>query len=126
MLFCITSCNQIPDDIDVKASEGIITGKVNSANGTTAIGAAHIFAFDDANKTIFSTYSDSDGNFSLSAPEGKRTIYIQTGTGANFRTDFSTNIIANQTSNLPPETTRLQQVAKLGYMEGFLIIPTKY
>lgn len=118
ILFTITSCNQIPDDIDIKAAEGIITGKVNSANGTTAIGAAHIFAFDDTNKTIFSTYSDSEGNFSLSAPEGKRTIYIQTGTGANFRTDFSTTIIANQTSTVPEATTRLKQVAKLGFMEG--------
>src|SRR5690606_2945116 len=69
-------------------------------------------------KTIFSTYSDSEGNFSLSAPEGKRTIYIQTGTGANFRTDFSTTIIANQTSTVPEATTRLKQVAKLGFMEG--------
>lgn len=113
-----TDIDNVSPRIDGKGPEGIISGKVTSANGSTAIGAAHVFAFDDSNSSIFSTYTDSEGNFILSAPAGNRYIYIQTGSGANFRTDLPVNIVANQTSTIPLEATRLRQVARLGYIEG--------
>lgn len=113
-----TNIDNVSPGIDIKAPEGIIAGKITSPNGTSMIGGAHVFAFDDTSSMIYSTYSDSAGDFSLKAPAGNRKIYIQTGTGANFRTDFATNITADQTTTLPLEITTLQQVAKLGYMEG--------
>ncbi|MCJ8153168.1 carboxypeptidase-like regulatory domain-containing protein [Chryseobacterium sp. SSA4.19] len=96
---------------------GKITGKVLSQNGTKPIGGASIFTFDDKYK-IYYTTSDAEGKFTLDAPAGNRTIYIQTGNGSNFRTEISATVKDNETLNLEAGQTKLNQVAKIAYVKG--------
>ncbi|WP_415328297.1 carboxypeptidase-like regulatory domain-containing protein [Chryseobacterium sp. MMS23-Vi53] len=96
---------------------GKLTGKVMSQNGTTPIGGASVFTFDDKYK-IYYTTSDAEGKFTLDAPEGNHTIYIQTGNGTNFRTEISANVKDNETLNLDVSQTKLNQVAKIAYVKG--------
>ncbi|UZT99470.1 carboxypeptidase-like regulatory domain-containing protein [Chryseobacterium fluminis] len=96
---------------------GKLTGKVMSQNGTKPIGGASVFTFDDQYK-IYYTTSDADGNFSLEAPTGNHTIYIQTGNGSNFRTEISANVKENENLNLDVSQTKLNQVAKIAYVKG--------
>lgn len=121
LILSFTSCrsdsetSEVPTTISVQ--NGKIKGKVTSQNGTKAIGGASVFTFDDQYK-IYHTTSDSDGNFSLDAPEGNHTIYIQTGNGSNFRTQASAVIKANETVTLDLTQTKLTQVAKIAYVKG--------
>lgn len=103
--------------IDNTVKTGKLTGKVMSQNGTKAIGGASVFTFDDKYK-IYYTTSDSNGNFTLEAPVGDHTIYIQTGNGSNFRTEISANVKNNETLNLDASQTKLNQVAKIAYVKG--------
>lgn len=96
---------------------GKLTGKVMSQNGTKPIGGASVFTFDDKYKIYYAT-SDADGNFTLEAPIGNRTIHIQTGNGSNFRTEISTTVKDNETLNLDASQTKLNQVAKIAYVKG--------
>lgn len=96
---------------------GKLTGKVMSQNGTKPIGGASVFTFD-AKYKIYYTTSDSDGNFTLEAPVGNQTIYIQTGNGSNFRTEISATVKNNETLNLDASQTKLNQVAKIAYVKG--------
>jgi hypothetical protein len=96
---------------------GKITGKVMSQNGTKAIGGASVFTFDDKYK-IYYTTSDAEGKFTLEAPAGNHTIYIQTGNGSNFRTEISATVKDNETLSLDANQTKLNQVAKIAYVKG--------
>ena len=96
---------------------GKVSGKVISQNGSKPIGGASVFTFDEKYK-IYHTFSDSDGNFTLEAPAGARTVYIQTGNGSNFRTEISATIKDNETVNLTTNETKLNQVAKIAYVKG--------
>lgn len=87
-----------------------------SQNGSKANGGASVFTFDDKYK-IYHTSTDSNGNFTLEAPSGNHTIYIQTGNGSNFRTEVSAEIKANTTVNLYLIQTKLNQVAKIAYVK---------
>lgn len=96
---------------------GKVSGKVISQNGSKPIGGASVFTFDEKYK-IYHTFSDSEGNFTLEAPAGARTVYIQTGNGSNFRTEISATIKDNETVNLTTNETKLNQVAKIAYVKG--------
>lgn len=96
---------------------GKVSGKVISQNGSKPIGGASVFTFDEKYK-IYHTFSDSDGNFTLEAPAGARTVYIQTGNGSNFRTEISATIKDNETVNITTNETKLNQVAKIAYVKG--------
>lgn len=101
----------------ITVQNGKVKGKITSQNGTKSIGGASVFTFDDKYK-IYYTTSDAEGNFTLEAPEGNHTIYIQTGNGSNFRTQATANIKANETVNLELAQTKLTQVAKIAYVKG--------
>lgn len=101
----------------IAVQNGKVKGKITSQNGTKSIGGASVFTFDEKYK-IYHTTSDSEGNFTLEAPEGNHTIYIQTGNGSNFRTQATANIKANETVNLELTQTKLTQVAKIAYVKG--------
>lgn len=107
--------NEVKVDNTIKT--GKLSGKVMSQNGTKPIGGASIFTFDDKYK-IYYTTSDSDGNFTLEAPVGNHTIHIQTGNGSNFRTEIAATVKNNETVNLNVNQTKLNQVAKIAYLEG--------
>ena len=94
-----------------------LSGKVYSANGTRTIGGALVFSFDNNNKLIY-TSSDHNGNFVLSLPEGQRKVYIQTGNGSNFRTEFSVNMKKGKDITADAASTKLNQIAKLAYVDG--------
>jgi hypothetical protein len=96
---------------------GKITGTVMSQNGTKPIGGASVFTFDDKYK-IYYTTSDADGNFTLEAPVGNRTIHIQTGNGSNFRSEISATVKDKETVSLTTTQTKLNQVAKIAYVKG--------
>lgn len=106
--------------VDNTIKTGKLSGKVMSQNGTKPIGGASIFTFDDKYK-IYYTTSDSDGNFTLEAPVGNHTIHIQTGNGSNFRTEIAATVKNNETVNLNVNQTKLNQVAKIAYLEDLLI-----
>jgi len=61
-------------------STGTVEGRVFAKNGTQPIGGALVFT-TDGQSNIYHTYSNADGSFSLTAPEGKTTLHIQTGDG---------------------------------------------
>ncbi|MGD1319765.1 carboxypeptidase-like regulatory domain-containing protein [Chryseobacterium sp. 2R14A] len=103
--------------IDNTIKTGKLSGKVMSQNGSKPIGGASVFTFDEKYK-IYYTTSDADGNFTLEAPVGDRTIHIQTGDGSNFRTEISTSVKHNETANLNANQTKLNQVAKIAYVKG--------
>ncbi|KFF00230.1 hypothetical protein IX39_06110 [Chryseobacterium formosense] len=103
--------------IDNTVKTGKLSGKVISQNGSKPIGGASVFTFDEKYK-IYYTTSDADGNFTLEAPVGDRTIHIQTGDGSNFRTEISTSVKHNETANLNANQTKLNQVAKIAYVKG--------
>ncbi|WP_066441658.1 carboxypeptidase regulatory-like domain-containing protein [Chryseobacterium sp. CCH4-E10] len=107
----------ITENTSTAVKTGKLTGKVMSQNGTKPIGGASVFTFDDQYK-IYYTTSDSEGNFSLDAPAGNRSIYIQTGNGTNFRTEISAVVKDNETVALDANQTKLNQVAKIAYVKG--------
>ncbi|WP_027380640.1 carboxypeptidase-like regulatory domain-containing protein [Chryseobacterium daeguense] len=107
----------VSENVNTAAKTGKLTGKVMAQNGTKPIGGASVFTFDDKYK-IYYTTSDSEGNFTLEAPAGNHTIYIQTGNGTNFRTEISATVKDNETVNLEASQTKLNQVAKIAYVKG--------
>lgn len=94
---------------------GTITGKVVSPNNRTPI--RHALVFVSTNNQLYSTYTDTDGNFSLTAEEGNQNLHVQTGHGDKFRTILPVSIIANQTTALS-DIVRLNQVANFAYVAG--------
>ncbi|MEY8759552.1 hypothetical protein [Chryseobacterium tongliaoense] len=107
----------IPDETPNVIQTGKVEGKVSANNGTKPIGGALVFTVDSENK-VYHTYSDSNGNFSLTAPEGNTVLHIQTGDGRNFRTETPVNIKKNETITVPATATKLNQIAKMAYVKG--------
>lgn len=121
LILSLGSCRSDSETADtptaITVQNGKVKGKITSQNGAKTIGGASVFTFD-AQYKIYHTTSDSDGNFSLEAPEGNHTVYIQTGNGSNFRTQATANIKANETVTLELTQTKLTQVAKIAYVKG--------
>ncbi len=122
ILLSIGSCHSESENltettIDTTVKTGKLSGKVMSQNGSRPIGGASVFTFDEKYK-IYHTLSDADGNFTLEAPVGNHTVYIQTGDGSNFRTEISAAIKNNETVHINASQTKLNQVAKIAYLKG--------
>ncbi|QXU51628.1 carboxypeptidase-like regulatory domain-containing protein [Chryseobacterium sp. D764] len=96
---------------------GTVEGKVFAKNGTKPIGGAIVFTIDSKNQ-VYHTYSDADGTFSLTAPEGNSTLHIQTGNGLNFRTEVPVTVKKNETTSVASKDSKLNQIAKIAYVEG--------
>ncbi|MCJ7935089.1 MAG: carboxypeptidase-like regulatory domain-containing protein [Chryseobacterium sp.] len=96
---------------------GKVEGTIFAKNGTKPIGGTLVFTIDQENR-VYHTYSDSDGKFSLTAPEGNTTLHIQTGDGQNFRTEIPVTIKKNETFTVAAADSKLNQVAKMAYVKG--------
>jgi len=105
---------------DVPAIEqlktGTVIGKVVSNNGTAV---ARALVFHDYNGEIVHVYSDTNGNFELSIPEGTGDLHIQTGDGRLFRTVSSVTIAEDEVLDLTASANMvLTQQANLAYLAG--------
>jgi hypothetical protein len=113
----LISCSNDDKQSNTDVSTGIIHGKVMTTNGAKPVGGALIFTFDDDNK-IYYTHSLATGDFEFSIPVGQRNVYIQTGDGSNFRSQFEITAVKNQTVEVNATQTRLDQTATMAYVSG--------
>jgi hypothetical protein len=98
------------------APKGTITGKVVTPNNKTAVRNATVFVADGV--TIYSTFTDVNGNFSLEVPAGQRVVNIQSGTGKIFRTTMNVMVEENKTTAVAASPIQLTQVASLAFVPG--------
>jgi hypothetical protein len=98
------------------APKGTITGKVVTPNNKTAVRNATVFVADGA--TVYSTFTDVNGNFSLEVPAGQRVVNIQSGTGKIFRTAMNVTVEENKSTAVAVNPIQLTQVASLAYVHG--------
>ncbi|MCC2591517.1 carboxypeptidase-like regulatory domain-containing protein [Chryseobacterium sp. MFBS3-17] len=103
--------------VEVEAKKASVTGKVFSKNGIQPVGGALIFTFDAQHKMYF-THSDAQGDFTLETVPGSHTVYIQTGDGTNFRTEFNINLPEGQNVTADASLTKLNQIANMAYVKG--------
>jgi hypothetical protein len=96
--------------------KGTVIGKVVTPNNKTAVRNAVVFIADGA--TIYHTYTDVNGAFSLKAPAGQWVLNIQSGTGKIFRTTLNVSIEGNKTTDLSSSALKLTQVATLAVVPG--------
>ncbi|WP_291132606.1 hypothetical protein [Flavobacterium sp. UBA7682] len=115
-MLTLVSCS---DDSNNSSGQktGKLRGKVTTINTHKAVGGALVFAFDDE-KNIYYTYSNATGDFELDTPIGDRVVHIQTGDGSNFRTTINVVVQENQTQQLEEASLRLDQVARVAYVNG--------
>lgn len=119
-LVLLFNCKGSDDSIspeDSKIPTGTVEGKVFAKNGTKPIGGAIVFTIDNKNQ-VYHTYSNADGTFSLSVPEGNTILHIQTGNGLNFRTEIPITVNKNETTTVAGKDSKLNQIAKIAYVEG--------
>jgi len=104
------------EDISIPEITGTITGKVVSPNNRTPIRYALVFI--STAKKLYSTHTDINGNFSLTAAAGTaQELHVQTGNGDKFRSIIQVDVIANQTTPLS-DMIRLNQVGNFAYLAG--------
>jgi hypothetical protein len=94
---------------------GILAGKVMAPNNVTPI--SHALVFISTASKLYSTYTNTNGDFSLTAAVGLQELHIQTGNGDKFHTKMTVTIVENKTTALP-NTVTLQQVARLAFLGG--------
>ncbi|WP_228455255.1 carboxypeptidase-like regulatory domain-containing protein [Chryseobacterium sp. Tr-659] len=120
-LVLLVNCKGGDDSITPEDSKTVSTGKIEgkvfAKNGTKPIGGAIVFTIDNKNQ-VYHTYSDADGTFSLTAPEGNTTLHIQTGNGLNFRTEVPVTVKKNETTSVDGKDSKLNQIAKIAYVKG--------
>jgi hypothetical protein len=120
-LVLLVNCKGGDDSINPEASKtvptGTVEGKVFAKNGTKPIGGATVFTIDSKNQ-VYHTYSNADGSFSLTAPEGNTILHIQTGNGLNFRTEIPITVNKDETTSVASKDSKLNQIAKIAYVEG--------
>ena len=105
------------DNHSINQKTGTLKGKVTTINTHKAVGGALVFAFDDKNN-IYRAHTNATGDFELLAPIGNRKLHIQTGDGSNFRTKVDIVVQENQTQQLEESLLRLEQTARIAYVEG--------
>lgn len=108
--------NKTDDQTTSDIPTGTIMGKVTAQNGTTPIPMATVFV--DYNGELYLTYTNKEGNFSLEAPAGAVTLYIESGKGNIFRTVIDVTVAQDQTTTIPNGTVKLQQTSTLAYIKG--------
>lgn len=111
-----SSCKKdSPDPKTTPEITGTLTGKVVSPNNRTPIRYALVFISTDTQ--VYSTYTDTEGNFSLTAAAGNHDLHVQTGHGDKFRTIIPVTVAANQTTALS-DIVRLNLVANFAFVAG--------
>lgn len=118
-MLVMVSCKEDDPSDTPQASElttGTLTGKVFAQNGTTPIPMATVFV--DVNGEIYLTFTNKNGDFSLKAPSGTHTMYVESGRGKIFRSMYSVTVPKNGTYTFPNGNLRLQQAANLAFIDG--------
>jgi hypothetical protein len=118
MLFVVSCKKDTPSDTPQASTltTGTLTGKVFAPNGTTPIPMATVFV--DVNGEIYLTYTNKDGNFSLKAPSGSHTMYVESGKGKIFRSMYTVDVPKNGSYTFPNGSLKLQQAANLAFIAG--------
>lgn len=109
------SCKKDENAIPGPEPTGIISGKIVAQNNRTPINRALVFVTTPSG--FYSTYTDVNGNFTLTAASGDQNLHIQTGNGDKFRTTLRVTVAENQTTTLSVPVN-LNQVASLAYVPG--------
>jgi len=117
VIFLTLSCSKDDSSTTPAGPTGTISGKLMVKNGSKPVGGALIFVLDDNNK-LYYTRTQANGDFSFKAPIGQRTLLMQTGGGANFRTSLQVTVTKDQTTTIDPSLCRLNQVANMAYLAG--------
>ncbi len=118
-IFGMVSCKKDNGTDTPPASElttGTLKGKVFAQNGTTPIPMATVFV--DVNGEIYMTFTNINGDFSLRAPSGTHTMYVESGRGKIFRSMYTVDVPKNSTYTFPNGNLKLQQAADLAYIAG--------
>ncbi len=115
----IFSCSSNDDENNTETTTptGIIQGKIMTSNGQKPVGGALVFTFDQKNE-IYYTYTNESGKFSFPVPTGAIKVYIQTGNGTNFRSQFNVDVAKNQIVEIEQSMTLLNQTATMAYVVG--------
>ena len=95
---------------------GRVTGTITAPNNSTTIPDALIFIDDEGE--IYHTYTDSNGDFELDAPDGKHTLHVQTGDGSIFRNSTEIEIKEGKIVEINNADLRLTQAASIAYIPG--------
>ncbi len=104
------------ENTDIPEITGTITGKVVSPNNRTPIRYALVFI--STPKKLYSTNTDINGNFSLTAAAGlAQELHVQTGNGDKFHSVIQVDVVPNQTTALS-DLLRLNQTGNFGYLAG--------
>jgi hypothetical protein len=117
LMLSLTACKKDNTDTGWGSPEptGIITGKVVTPNNRKPVRQALVYI--STNKNLYSTYTDNQGNFSLTAAAGTHDMYVQTGKGDKFRSVVSVDVIADQTTAMS-DIIRLNLVGNFAYVAG--------
>ncbi len=114
MLMSACKKDESAGDIEPEKT-GVISGKVVAPNQRTPISRALVF-ISTANQ-FYSTYTDINGQFNLTAAIGNHELQVQTGHGDIFRTIVPVSITENQTTALSAPI-QLNLVANLAFISG--------
>lgn len=117
LLVLIVSCSlEDEQQAGQELRVGKIVGKVVSNNSNSV---ARALVFYDKNGEISYTYSDTNGDFELTIPEGTGELHIQTGDGKLFRTVSTVTVAEGDVLDLTGDSSlRLAQQANIGYLPG--------
>lgn len=106
--------NACKKDVPVVVEVGTVTGRIVSESNHP-LGQTMVFV--DADGEIYMTYTNPNGTFSLDAPVGMRTFYVETGDGSIFRTTFDAEVIKDQTVEIQADV-QLRMVGDLAFVAG--------
>lgn len=95
--------------------KGTIKGVIYSANGLKTVAHAKI-TLDGS--TQYQAESDAHGSFSMLCPTGTQHVTFTVGSGEIFKGDFTVTVTANQSIEVPHDSTTLEQEKQIAYVSG--------
>jgi hypothetical protein len=107
------SCQPPPD-----CTPGTVTGRVCAPDAKTFVAGAEVFSTGECGGQPFSAHAvaDADGRFTLTLPEGERTLLAVSG---SFQRSYKTTIAKAATTALPDDTLCFgSKAAKLAVITG--------
>jgi len=115
-IICMSSCKKDESGGGGEPEKtGIISGRVVSPNPRIPISRALVFITTPTQ--FYSTYTDVNGQFSLTAAIGNHELRVQTGNGDKFRSSIMVTVTENQTTALSAPI-QLNLVARLAFIAG--------
>lgn len=116
LVLCVSCSLDEDQQVSQELRVGKVVGKVVSNNSNSV---ARALIFHDNNGEISYTYSDTNGDFELTIPEGTGELHVQTGNGKLFRTVSNVTIAEGEVLDLTGGSrVTLTQQANIGYLSG--------